>query len=534
MNKRFAIYLPIFFALTLIAGILAGRYLLPGAKNSSTLFNFNRYDKFNDVMNFIESDYVDTINKKTLLEKAVTGMLESLDPHSVYIPAEDFNEANDPLAGNFDGIGIQFRKVRDTIVVINTIPGGPSEKQGLLAGDRIVKIDGKNVAGIKIPDEEVMKRLKGPRGTTVKVGIYRRDEHKMLNFTITRNVIPTYSVDIAYMVDSRIGYIKLSKFSASTADEVYNAISSLKNQGMTQLIFDLRGNGGGYLDAAISIADEFLPENKMIVYTEGSHRPRQNHYSKNSGLFENNDLAILIDEFSASASEILAGAIQDNDRGTIIGRRSFGKGLVQEQIQLDDGSAIRLTVARYHTPTGRCIQKPYTSDIDKYYTEFYKSLLDEYVETADSLNFADTAERYKTPKGKIVYGGGGIMPDIYIPYKSENVSAYYRKIVSKGLVYDYAFDYADKNRKSLKRYNNAKNFLSQFQVSNELFNDFITYAEQKGVVRDEVGIKLAGPGLKAMLKGYIGRNIFDDPAFYPVILTEDITFKKAIEVLKLK
>jgi carboxyl-terminal processing protease len=335
------------------------------------------------------------------------------------------------------------------------------------------------------------------------------------------------------MVDNKTGYIKLSKFSASTADEVYNAISSLKNQGMTQLIFDLRGNGGGYLDAAINIADEFLPENKTIVYTEGSHRPRQNYYSKNSGLFETNKLVVLIDEFSASASEILSGAIQDNDRGTIIGRRSFGKGLVQEQLQLNDGSAIRLTVARYHTPTGRCIQKPYTSDADEYYIEFYKRLLNEDADVADSLSFTDTI-RYKTPKGKIVYGGGGIMPDIYIPFKSEFISEYYRKIINKGLIYEYAFDYADKNRKDLKRYNNAKNYISLFQITNDLFNDFITYAEKKGVKKDENGIRLAEPGLKALLKGAIGRNIFDDPAFYPVILTEDIAFKKALEVLKLK
>lgn len=531
MNKRSQIYLPFFFALTLIAGILVGNFLLPSVQNGNSILKFNRYDKFNDVINYIENDYVDTIKKSTLLEKAITGLLESLDPHSAYIPAADFNEANDPLKGNFDGIGIQFRVIRDTIAVINTIPGGPSEKKGVMAGDRIVKIDGKNVAGIKIPDADVMKKLKGPRGTVVNIRIYRRDEHKFLDVAITRNVIPTYSVDIAYMVDNKTGYIKLSKFSASTGEEVYNAISSLKKQGMVQLIFDLRGNGGGYLDEAINIADEFLPANKMIVYTEGSHRPRQNYYSKKNGLFETNKLVVLIDEFSASASEILAGAIQDNDRGLIIGRRSFGKGLVQEQTQLDDGSAIRLTVARYHTPTGRCIQKPYSADINEYYSEFFKRLLDEDADAADSMNFADTI-RYKTPKGKIVYGGGGIVPDIYIPYKSEFISDYYRAIMNKGLIYEYAFDYADKHRKTLKQYGNAKNFISQFQITGDIFSDFINYAEKKGVARDEGGIKLAEPGLKALLKGAVGRNIFDDPAFYPVILKEDITFKKALEVLK--
>ncbi len=534
MNKRFAVVLPLFFAFTLIAGILAGKYLLPGSGNATSLFRGNHYDKFNDVMNYIERDYVDTINKKKLLENAITGLLETLDPHSVYIPAEEFNEANDPLAGNFDGIGVQFRLIRDTIVVINTVAGGPSEKEGVHAGDRIVKIDGKKVAGIKITNEEVMKKLKGPRGTKVKVGIFRRDEHKMIDIVITRNIIPTNSVDVAYMVNKKVGYIKLNTFSATTADEVHDAISSLRSQGMQQLIFDLRDNGGGYLDAAISIADEFLPDKKMIVYTEGSHRPRKNNYSKNSGLFETGDLVILINEFSASASEILAGAVQDNDRGTIIGRRSFGKGLVQEQIKLNDGSAIRLTVARYYTPTGRCIQKPYTSDIYEYYMDFYNRLLDENSEASDSLNFNDTV-RYKTPKGKIVYGGGGIMPDIYIPNKSEFVSAYYRKILSKGtLLSDFAFDYADRNRKKLKQYQNANNFVNLFQISDDLLNEFVAYAETKGIARDKEGIKLAGLRLKVLLKANIGRNIFDDPAFYPVYLTDDITFKKALDVMNLK
>jgi len=532
MNKRFAIILPLFFALTLIAGILAGKYLLRGAGNTSSLFGGSHYDKFNDVMNYIESDYVDTINKKILHEKAITGLLETLDPHSVYIPAEEFNEANAPLAGNFDGIGVQFRLIRDTIVVINTVAGGPSEKEGIHAGDRIVKIDGKNVAGKKITNEEVMKKLKGPRGTKVKVGIFRREEHKMMDFFITRNIIPTHSVDVAYMVNEKVGYIKLNTFSATTSDEVYDAISALLSQGMKQLIFDVRDNGGGYLDAAISIADQFLPDKNMIVYTEGSHRARKNNYSKNGGLFENGGLVILINEFSASASEILAGAVQDNDRGTIIGRRSFGKGLVQEQIKLRDGSAIRLTVARYYTPTGRCIQKPYSSDVYEYYMDFYKSLLDEDSGASDSLNFNDTV-RYKTPKGKIVYGGGGIMPDIYIPNKSEFVSAYYRKILNKGsLLSDFAFDYADQNRKKLKQYQNAQNFVALFQISDDLFNNFIAYAASKGVARDDEGIKAAAPRLKVLLKANIGRNIFDDPAFYPVYLQDDITFKKALEVLK--
>ncbi|MEI6123585.1 MAG: S41 family peptidase [Bacteroidota bacterium] len=534
-NKRPSIYLPIFFALTLILGILLGITLIPAMNGKSGLFSLNpiRYDKFSDVMNYISNDYVDTINKKILTEKAINSLLESLDPHSTYISAEEFNNANDPLIGNFDGIGVQFRVIRDTITVINTVPGGPSEQQGILGGDRILKIDGKNVASIKIKDTDVMKQLKGKRGTKVLVSIFRRGEKNLRDFFITRNVIPTNSVDYAFMVNPNVGYIKLSKFSSSTADEVHRWLNKLKEMGMTKLIFDLRGNGGGYLDAAISIADEFLPDKKLIVYTEGSHRTKKSYYATADGQFEDKDLVILIDEFTASASEIVSGAIQDNDRGMIIGRRSFGKGLVQEQIQLGDGSAIRLTVARYHTPTGRCIQKPYTSDYEKYYMDFYKSLMEEDAEAADSLNLSDTI-KYKTPKGKTVYGGGGIMPDVYVPFKSEFISDYYRKILNKGLIYDFGFDYADKNRLVMKSYGSASKYISQFVVTPTILNEFVAYAEKNGVKRDEAGLKAAETTLKALLKGTIGRNIFDDAAFYPAILPTDKVFQKALEVFSAK
>lgn len=530
-NKRPYIYLPIYFSLTLLVGILAGVLLFPSFSGKSGLFSSKPYDKLNDVLNYIENEYVDTVSRQSLTEKAITGVLQSLDPHSDYISADQFNEANDPLMGNFDGIGVQFRVIRDTITVINTVAGGPSEAKGLMGGDRIVKIDGKNVAGIKIKDTEVMKKLKGPRGTMVTVSIYRKGVAKLKDYTITRNVIPTYSVDIAFMPAPGIGYIKLSKFSASTYDEMVAAINQLKNQGMNKLIFDLRGNGGGYLDAAINLADEFLDNKKLIVYTEGTHRSKKNYYAKREGLFENNELVILIDEFSASASEIVSGAIQDNDRGLIIGRRSFGKGLVQEQINLADGSAVRLTVARYHTPTGRCIQKPYNGNIEEYYMDFYQRLMVEDAEIIDSLNFSDTV-KYTTPKGKVVYGGGGIMPDIYVPNKTEYLSAYYRKLLNKNLINEFAFEYADKNRIRLNAYGSARNFISFFTVSGPVLDEFISYAESKGVKRDDEGLKPAQTTLQALLKGAIGRNIFDDAAFYPVILPVDKVFEKAINVLK--
>lgn len=531
-NKRPYIYLPIYFSLTLLLGIFLGTILIPSISGKGSLFSFGSksYDKLNDVLNYIENDYVDTISRKALTEKAINGVLQSLDPHSAYISAEEFNDANDPLMGNFDGIGVQFRVIRDTITVINTVAGGPSEAKGLMGGDRIVRIDGQNVASIKIKDADVMKKLKGPRGTLVTVSIYRKGIKKLKDYTITRNVIPTYSVDIAYMPTPAVGYIKLSKFSASTYDEMVTAITQLENQGMKKLILDLRGNGGGYLDAAVNLADEFLDDKKLIVYTEGTHRSKKNYYAKRDGLFEKNELVVLIDEFSASASEIVSGAIQDNDRGLIIGRRSFGKGLVQEQINLTDGSAVRLTVARYHTPTGRCIQKPYTGNSEEYYMEFYQRIMEEDAGIIDSLNFSDTI-KYKTPKGKIVYGGGGIMPDIYVPMKTEFVSDYYRKVLNKGLLNEFGFDYADKNRIRLKAYGSAKNFIANFNITPAVFADFIAYAESKGIKRDEDGIKLAEKTLQAQLKGAIGRNIFDDAAFYPVILPADKIFEKAINVL---
>ena len=534
-NKRPFIYLPVFFALTLIIGMFIGIKLLPVIPGQTGFFSFdlNRYDKLNDVLNYIENDYVDSVNRQNLIEKSISGLLQSLDPHSQYIPAAEFNDANDPLVGNFDGIGVQFRIVRDTITVINTIKGGPSEKEGVAGGDRIVAIDGKNVAGIKISEKEVMKKLKGKRGTTVKVDVFRKGRKGLLAFTITRDVIPTRSVDIAYMVNGNTGYIKLSKFSGSTLEEITEAISNLRKAGMKKLIFDLRGNGGGYMDAAIGICDEFLGDKKLIVYTEGRHRPKKNYYATAGGLFEKEDLVILIDEFSASASEIVAGAVQDNDRGTIIGRRSFGKGLVQEQIQLVDGSAIRLTVARYHTPTGRCIQKSYQMGSEEYYNEFYQRLLEEEADVADSLNFADTIA-FQTTGGKIVYGGGGIMPDIYIPYKLDIVSDYYRKVLNRGLIYQFAFDYADRNRRKLLSYSTARAFNAGFVIDEATLGSFVAYADKNGVRPDPDGLSQASGVLRAQLKGAIGRNIFDDEAFYPVILPSDPAFNKGLEILKAK
>jgi carboxyl-terminal processing protease len=531
-GRRHSPYLPLFFALVLVAGVMLGTLLAPVIR-SGAFFSlpFGKYDKLNDVINYIEKSYVDTVDHETLVEKAISGLLHSLDPHSEYISAEKFSDANDPLVGNFDGIGVQFRVIRDSITVILPVPGGPAAGEGIQDGDRIVNIDGKNVAGIKISDQEVMKRLKGPRGTRVKVGVFRKGEEEILDFTLTRAPIPTWSVDIAWMADATTGYIKLSKFSGTTAEEMRDALLKLKSQGMKKLIFDLRGNGGGYMDAAIAVADEFLPQGKLIVYTEGRFRPRKNFTSTAGGVFETGKVVILIDEWSASASEIVAGAIQDHDRGIIVGRRTFGKGLVQEQSRLPDGSALRITVARYYTPTGRSIQRPYSDNYDAYYEEFYQRLLEEDEAMADSVNMSDTV-RYTTSGGRVVYGGGGIMPDVYVPAASGNYSGYYKKLNAKGIFYGFAFDYADRNRQRLKKYGNAQNYLRGFTAGAEMMSEFVAYAASQGVPPDDKGLQQSYKYISAILKGAIGRNIFNDDAFYPAILSEDPAFRRAVESIQ--
>ena len=370
--RRIYLYLPIILSLVLILGIWLGSKLsfVNNDKINKVLFvKPADHDKINDLINYIDQDYVDSVDREVLTENAIEGILDNLDPHSTYIPADDFKEVEDQLHSNFEGIGIQFRIEKDTIMVIQVISGGPSEKAGMLAGDRIVKINDSTVAGTGMKSDDAVKLLKGKRGSEVKVGIYRRGLAGLIDFTLIRDVIPTYSIDISYMVNDSIGYIKMSRFAASTYEETVSALNKLRAKGMTRLILDLRDNTGGYLQAAIKIADEFLDDKKLIVYTEGKNRPNNYAYATTKGIFEENKLVVLINESSASASEILAGAIQDNDRGLIVGRRSFGKGLVQEQLNFDDGSAVRLTVARYHTPTGRNIQRPYNNGTKEYYEE---------------------------------------------------------------------------------------------------------------------------------------------------------------------
>ncbi|MFA8450552.1 MAG: S41 family peptidase [Bacteroidales bacterium] len=531
-QNKIPAYLPVVFAVLLAVGIYIGTKL-NSTKSSNVVYSIgnDKGQKLNQVLNYISNDYVDTVNNNQLVDKAINSMLEDLDPHSQYITREEFDDMNDPLEGNFDGIGIAFRIEKDTIMVINTIPGGPSEKVGLLAGDRIVKVNDSTIVGKKLNNQGAFKLLKGPRGTEVDVSILRKGVPQLIDFNIVRDVIPTYSLDIAYMVNDSIGYIKLNKFSATTYREADKALRRLKSEGMTKLILDLRGNSGGYLQAAVQLADEFLKDKELIVYTKGKNRQKREARATSKGRFQSQEMVVLIDEGSASASEIIAGAIQDNDRGTIIGRRSFGKGLVQEQIALPDGSAIRLTVARYYTPTGRSIQKPYDKGKEEYYKEAYERYFKGETIHEDSIHFNDSL-KFTTPKGKTVYGGGGIMPDIYIPLVGDSTLKYFNILANKGLIFRFAFEYTDTHRAELNKYKDADDFIAHFMVSDKIFNDLIDFAKKKGVKGNKQEIQKSKKKIKVLLKAFIGRNVFDEKAFYPLYNQIDTTFKKAVQYLE--
>jgi len=495
-RNRFKIYLPLLIAAAVILGIFLGNwfavYRIQVLSNKITRQNFSltqkngsgfslnpKTDKVSAALDYVLHEYVDTISASRIDEAVMPSITEELDPHSVYIPASEFQKYNEPLAGNFSGIGVQFNMTDDTVAIISTIPNGPSEIVGILPGDRIITINDSMVAGVGMPSDDIVKMLKGEKGTSVRVGILRKGSSDLIDFSIIRDDIPLYSVDVSYMMDKTTGYIKISQFAQTTYQEFLDAVAKLKSQGMDKLILDLRSNGGGIMDAAIKIADQFLPEGQLIVYTEGRARPRNEDRATAQGVLENDKLVILIDEYSASASEILAGAIQDNDRGLIVGRRSFGKGLVQEQMRFSDGSALRLTVARYYTPTGRCIQKPYTDDKRDYYLDIDNRYIHGELTSKDSIHFADSL-KYITPGGKIVYGGGGIMPDVFVPIDTTGITPYFSRVRSLGLIYRFAFHYTDQNREALsglKKVGQLDTFLSQ----EDLLKQFISYAQEKGV-----------------------------------------------------
>jgi len=519
--------MPVILALMLIAGMYIGSRL-SAINNENKFFIYPQVNKITSIINYIAEEYVDSIIPENIIEDAIPIMLSDLDPHSVYIPAKDLTRTNEPLEGNFDGIGVEFNMQKDTIVIVNIISGGPSEKIGILPGDRIVSVDDSLIAGIGLTNSDVISLLKGKHGTTVNVGVKRNNESELLEFAIIRDIIPLYSIDASFMIDEKTGYIKISRFSKTTYDEFTSSIKKLQQEDIENIIIDLRGNGGGYLEIATSLIDEFLEENKLIVYTEGRSRPKQEFFSTSKGECKNYNLVVLIDELSASASEIFAGAIQDNDRGTIMGRRSFGKGLVQEQTRFHDGSALRLTVARYYTPTGRSIQKPYGKKHDDYYHELDNRYLHGEFSEVDSISFADSL-RYVTPKGKVVYGGGGIMPDIFVPVDTIGMSNYYIKVRNKALIYKFAFNYADKNREILtgfENYNNLVNYLT----SNDILSLFVKYARKEGVKPNWKEIDISTEIIKIMLHAQITRNILNNEGYYPVLSTMDNTLQMAVKL----
>lgn len=518
------LWLPLVLGFVLAVGIYIGTSLVP--QKSATAYN-----KIGEVLDYIQQEYVDTISRGRLVDMGIEKMLEQLDPHSAYIPASDLQSANEPLEGNFEGIGIEFHIQQDSIMVVSVISGGPSERVGLQPGDRIVKVNGKKVANVKLANEDVFKMLRGKGGTLVTVAIYRTGVKGLREYKIIRGKIPINSVDVEYMLEPTIGYIKISRFAATTYDEFMASLEELKKQGMQKLVLDLRGNPGGYLDAATRIADEFLDGRKLIVYTKGRSRPRTDYYADTPGLFEKGDVVVLIDEGSASASEIVAGALQDWDRATLMGRRSFGKGLVQEQNVFPDGSAMRLTIARYYTPTGRSIQKPYGNGIREYEEEVYNRYLHGELESADSIKFADSL-KYKTPKGKIVYGGGGIMPDVFVPRDTTYDSDMFQQILASGALNQFAYDYVDQHRKVFASYKSADDFRINFNVSPQMLDELLRFAESRGVVRKEKELQRSAPLIRNNLKAYIGRLLYQNTGLYPVLQEYDAAIQRALGVLR--
>ena len=519
------------FLLGWIFGQQHGRQLTDGQIN--VLIGSKLNDKLNRVVSYIANDYIEPLTSDSIAELAIPAILKELDPHSAYIPAREFQQVEEPLQGEFDGIGIVFNMATDTVIVLNVIPSGPSQKAGILAGDRIIKVNDTLIAGQKMAQTEVMKRLRGRRGTQVNLSLERKGISEPVLVTVTRDAIPLNSVEATVMLTERIGFVRLSQFARTSHREIKEAIDTLRKQGMKSLILDLRGNSGGFLDQAIHIANEFLDRGKLIVYTEDRDKKQMRQHSNGRGSATDLNLAVLIDESSASSSEILAGALQDNDRGTIIGRRSFGKGLVQSQIPFADGSAMRLTVAKYFTPTGRSIQKPYTAgDEEGYNMDIVNRYIHNEFFSADSIHFADSL-KFTTPKGKTVYGGGGIMPDMFIPLDTTNMTKYYLEVSGRNILYRYTIEYADSHRKQLSKARSLADIEQMFRDDKGMFNRFVNYAAKSGVKPNWSQIATSRKIMEVQLKAYIARNSeFDSSAFYYFISPIDNTLLTAIKTLE--
>lgn len=483
----------------------------------------------------INTFYVDSVNENKLVEDAINGMLDKLDPHSAYADAKEVKEMNEPLQGNFDGIGVQFNMIDDTLLVIQPVVNGPSEKVGILAGDRIVQVNDTAIAGVKMSRDKIMSRLRGPKGTKVKLGIIRRGVKGILTFYVVRDKIPVYSIDATYMIRPKVGYIHIESFGATTHDEFVKSLDTLKKQGMNDLILDLQGNGGGYLQSAVDIANEFLQDKDLIVYTEGRRTPRQEYRAKGSGSMLKGKLIVLVDELTASAAEIVTGAIQDQDRGEVVGRRSFGKGLVQRPLDMPDGSMIRLTIAHYYTPSGRCIQKPYTKgDAKDYAMDIENRLKHGELTNKDSIHFSDSLKYYTLRKHKLVYGGGGIMPDYFIPLDTTKYTAYERKLLNNNIAINSNLKYIDKNRKELKsKYPTFEQFNKDYQTPQYLLDQIFAEAAKQNIKpKNDAEVKLTIPALKTMLKALVARDLWDMSQYHQIVNENSDIVKKAVELMK--
>ena len=535
-NSKFTVILPTVIACSIALGILLGGKVFRNNRtrnmpNQSLVTGNN--NKIDMLLSLINTTYVDSVSIDSLIENTIPLIVDKLDPHSSYLTKAEVLEANEIYDAQFDGIGVTFNMLTDTVIVLNVISGGPSADAGIQAGDRIITVNDSTIAGVKMPQNSVVKRLRGPRGSQVKLGIQRYGHKGLIPITVTRGAIPIKSILASYMIRPEIGYIRFEQFSGTSHSELIAAISSLKEQGMKKLILDIRGNGGGLLDQAIVIANEFLPVNNMIVYTQNREGQKDIQYSNGKGSFTDEELVVLIDENSASASEILAGALQDNDRGTIIGRRSFGKGLVQGQFPFPDGSALRLTIARYYTPVGRSIQKPYDKGRESYYNEVYDRYEHDEMFTADSVHFNDSL-KFTTPGGKVVYGGGGIMPDIFVPIDTSDVTPYFRAVTDwdKNILYRFTLEFSDRNRARLNGINTLEELDRFFAEQPNLLNDFVAFASRSGVSPNAADIAKSKALILSQLKAYIGRNSpLEDNAFYHCIQQIDPVVDKALETL---
>ncbi len=524
-NSNYQISLPLILCIGLAGGVLIGAGLT--SKSGGSEVNQD-VQKLREVLTLVKKEYVDETKTEGLVEDAIAHLLSQLDPHSAYISSKDRISANEDLKGNFEGIGIEFNIFHDTLTVITTLSGGPSEAVGLRSGDKIIKVDDKVIASTKLTNLDVQRYLKGPKGSEVKIEVLRKNKKEPITFTIIRDKIPQFSVDASYMVDQEIGYIKINRFSQTTYDEMMEAMAKLKKEGMKKLVLDLQGNPGGYMDQAISVADEFLPAGEKIVFTKGQEtKYNENAMATNKGDFEKGDLIVLVNEGSASASEIVSGALQDNDRALVVGRRSFGKGLVQRPFDLNDGSEVRLTISRYYTPSGRSIQKPYenSEDYDKDITKRYKN--GEFF-TADSVKFNDSL-KYKTLNGRTVYGGGGIMPDYFVPLDTTLTSRYFNELSYANVLREYAFNYGDQNGKALEQ-KGYKDYLQNFEVGDVMLNQVVELGKKNNIKPDLKDLNVNKKLFQVYLKAEIARKVWGNSAFYPIFNETNEVLQQAIKL----